>query len=402
MGSARVSFIFVTLLLDALGVGIIIPVLPDIIRRFNPNPDFVSTYFGYFISVYALMQFVASPVLGSLSDRFGRRPVLLVSLVGAGLDYLVMAFSPTLLLLFVGRVLAGLSGASMTVANAYMADVSTDENRSANFGMIGAAFGIGFILGPSLGGILGHIGPQAPFVAAAAMNLLNFAFGYFVLPESLPRDKRRPISWQALNPLRSLAKYLAPGPICLFICANGMMMLAGQSHPSIWTLYTQHKFQWTAVEVGFSLSFVGLVIGLAQGGLTRIIIPKLGEWRSLMFGTAFYVVGFGLFAVATAGWMMYGIMVLFAFSGVAVPALQSMLSKRVDSANQGELQGTLISVASLSAVAGPILYTTLFSHYSCQGMACTNAVYFPGAPYLAAALFSLLAVVVVSLVPRKM
>jgi DHA1 family tetracycline resistance protein-like MFS transporter len=180
--SASVRFIFATIFLDALGIGILIPVFPDVIRRFGHDPSFVNHYYGYFISIYALMQFLASPILGSLSDRFGRRPVLLISLLGAGLDYLLMAFAPTLGILFAGRIVSGLTGASMTVASSYMADISDDSNRSANFGMIGAAFGLGFIVGPGLGGLLGHMGHHAPFIAAAVFNLLNFAFGYFILP----------------------------------------------------------------------------------------------------------------------------------------------------------------------------------------------------------------------------
>lgn len=388
--SGRVTFIFITILLDALGIGLLIPVLPEVIRRFGADETFVNHWFGYFISVYALMQFLASPVLGSLSDRFGRRPILLASLLGAGLDYILMAFAPTLWILFVGRVISGLTGASMTVASSYMADISNDSNRSANFGMIGAAWGVGFILGPMLGGAIGALGPTAPFLAAAALNLLNFAWGLFVLPESLPREQRRRIDLRRLNPIASLHKILRPSPISLLVWTYFLLFLGGQAHPAIWTLYTQHKFQWTSFDVGLSLSFVGASIAVVQGGLTRILIPKLGEWRALYFGLAFYILGFALFALATQGWMMYAIMAISCLSGVAPPALQSLISQRVPANEQGELQGSLMSMGSVTAILGPLLYTSLFAEFTKP-----NNPQFPGAPYAAAAFICLLSLTLI-------
>lgn len=382
---ASVKFIFLTIFLDALGIGFLIPVFPDIIRRFSTDPVFVNHYYGYFISVYALMQFIMSPLLGSLSDHFGRRPVLLVSLLGAGLDYTLMAFAPNLTLLFAGRVISGLTGASMTVASSYMADVSTDENRSANFGLIGAGFGMGFIVGPALGGFLGHLGSQAPFLAAAGLNLLNFIFGFFILPESLPPNQRRALSMERLNPLSSLMKVLKPSPILIFIIIYMLLYLAGQVHPSVWTLYAQYKFHWTAFDVGLSLSFVGICIAFSQGYLTRILIPKMGEWRALVFGTVVYVIGFALFAFASKGWMVYPVMLIFSLSGLAVPALQSMISKNVPPQEQGELQGSLMSIASLTAILGPILYTELFARYTDPRLANP----FPGVSYFAASVICL-------------
>lgn len=382
---AKVQFIFVTILLDALGMGIIIPVLPDVIRRFGASSEFVNQNFGYFISIYALVQFFASPVLGSLSDKFGRRPVLLVSLLGAGLDYILMAFAPSLWVLFLGRVIAGVTGASMTVASSYMADISDDTTRASNFGLIGAAWGIGFIAGPMIGGILGNFGPQAPFLAAAAFNLLNFAFGFFVLPESLPPSQRRAMTASILNPFHSLLRVLRPSPLLIYVWIYFLIFLAGQVHPSIWTLYTQHKFSWTALEVGLSLSFVGLSIALVQGLLTRVVVPRLGEKGSLSWGVAINVVGFALFAFATQGWMMYGIMAFSALAGVSGPALQSLISKQVPPHEQGELQGSLMSLGSLTAILGPLLYTHLFATFTASGA----EVVFPGAPYLTASLVCL-------------
>lgn len=379
---ASVWFIFVTILLDAIGIGLLIPVMPDVLRRFLQDPTLVSKYFGLFIGVYAAMQFLASPVLGSLSDRFGRRSILLVSLLGAGLDYIFMAFAPTLWLLFLGRIISGLTGASMTVASSYMADISNDKNRSANFGMIGAGWGLGFIGGPMLGGLLSSQGYVAPFLAAAGLNILNFLFGLFILPESLPPEMRRKVPLENLNPFRSVKKILSPSPHLVLVIIYFLLFLAGNVHPVNWTLYTQTKFGWSAWEVGLSLSFVGLMIALAQGGLTRIVIPRFGEHRSLTYGIIMYALGFGAFALAPKGWMMYAILIPFASSGVAMPALQSILAKHVPSNEQGELQGSLISLASLASILSPILFTYLFVTFT-----KTNApFYFPGAAYTGASL----------------
>lgn len=378
---AGAQFIFITMFLDALGVGILIPVFPDVIRRFGTDPSFVSHMFGYFIAAYALMQFMASPVLGSLSDRYGRRPVLLLSLFCAGIDYLVMAFAPNLWILFLGRVISGLTGASMTVASSYMADISDDSNRSANFGLIGAAFGLGFIVGPALGGVLGGWGPTAPFLLAAAMNLLNFAFGWIVLPESLPAESRRQVDLKKLNPFKSVIRVLSPSPIMILVWVYLFVYLAGHVHPSIWTLYTQEKFGWSTFEVGLSLSVVGILSAISQGYLTRVLIPRWGEVKALEFGLVVYAISFVLYAFATKGWMIYPIMLATFVAGIAGPALQSLISRDVPSQEQGELQGSLISIASLTAIAAPLLYTDLFARFSGP----RAGLDFPGMPYLVAA-----------------
>ncbi|WP_413558648.1 TCR/Tet family MFS transporter [Bdellovibrio sp. HCB209] len=384
--SASVRFIFATIFLDALGIGVLIPVFPDVIRRFGHDPSFVNHYFGYFISVYALMQFVASPVLGSLSDRFGRRPVLLVSLLGAGLDYILMAFAPTLGVLFAGRILAGLTGASMTVASSYMADISDDSNRSANFGMIGAAFGLGIIVGPGLGGVLGHYGYQAPFIAAAVFNLLNFAFGYFILPESLDEAHRREIKLSRLNPLSSLMRVLFKPGMRILIWIYFLLYLAGQSHPSIWTLYTQYKFNWSTFEVGLSLSFVGISAAFVQGYLTRIVVPKWGEVKALNIGIFFSVVAYMGYAFSNYGWLMYVIMAVTCLAGVVGPAAMSLVSRDTPPQEQGELQGTLISIASLTSIIGPLIYTDVFARATAE-----HADFkFAGAPYFLAGVVCLI------------
>jgi DHA1 family tetracycline resistance protein-like MFS transporter len=298
--------------------------------------------------------------LGSLSDRWGRKPILLISLLGAGLDYLFMAYAPTMSLLFVGRIISGLTGASMAVASSYMADISTDENRSANFGLIGAAWGIGFITGPLIGGLLGSAGAQAPFLAAAGMNILNFTLGLFFLPESLSSDQRRPLDYRKMNPLTSILKILRPSPILIFVIIYFLLFLAGNVHPVNWTLYTQTKFLWTTWEVGVSLSFVGIMIAVVQGGLTRVLIPRLGENRAINFGLVIYVVSFFLYSIASAGWMMYPITALFSLSGLTMPAMQSRMARHVAANEQGELQGSLVSLGSLASIFAPLIYTPLF------------------------------------------
>ena len=382
---ARVAFIFVTILLDAIGMGILIPVLPDVLRRFTSDPSLVSEYYGYFIGSYAFMQFIASPVLGSLSDRFGRKPVLLISLLGAGIDYVIMAFAPSLWILFLGRAVSGLTGASITVASSYMVDISDEKDRSVNFGMIGAAWGVGFIAGPMLGGLLGELGAVAPFLLAAGFNILNFIFGVFVLPESLPPEMRREVSLDKLNPLKSIIKIIRPSPFVPLIWICFLLSVAEQVHPVNWTLYTQLKFGWSTRQVGLSLSFVGLVVAISHGLLTRVLIPKLGEKRALGIGIMLFALCYVLFGFATQGWMMYAIMILFSITGIAIPALQSIVSRHVPANEQGELQGSLVSLGSVSAIVAPLLFTSLFVSFTRQG----SALYFPGAAYLAAGVICL-------------
>lgn len=382
---ARMTFIFVTILLDAIGIGLVVPILPDVIRRFGTDEAFVSTYFGYFISIYSFMLFIASPLLGSLSDRFGRRPVLLVALCGSGLDYLLMAFAPSLWLLFIGRIISGLTGASLTVASSYIADVSTDKNRTSNFGMIGGAFGLGFILGPALGGLVGTYGPNWPFIIAAVLSLSNFLFGLFVLPESLPLEKRKTkIDIAQLNPVASVLKALFNSKTKVLIWAFFLTGLAGQSHPSIWSLYTHYKFQWNSLQIGISLTVVGLAFGLGQGITTRILTPRIGELKSILFGSVILVTVYTCYALATQPWMLYATTALLLFSSIVMPSLQSMISQETPSREQGELQGTLMAITSLTSIIGPLLYTGVFSFFTRE-----NHYIFPGAPYLTAAIITI-------------
>lgn len=383
MNKKPIYFIFATIVLDMIGIGLIIPVLPDVIRRFVSSPDQVSELFGYFIATYAVMQFVASPILGGLSDKYGRRPILLGSLLGAGIDYIFMAFAPTLPLLFLGRMISGLTGASMTVANSYIADISDDSNRSANFGMIGAAFGIGFILGPIIGGLLGNFGPQIPFIGAAILNILNFIFGFFILPESLKTENRRTIKLSNLNPFSTIAKILKLPGMIAFVCTYALLFLAGNVHPSVWTLYTETKFGWNSIQVGISLSFVGLIYGLSQSVFTKTLVPKWGEHKAVKIGILFNGIGFILYALANQGWMMYGIMVISALQGLSLPCLQSLMTQKVAADVQGELQGGLVALSSVTAILAPLIFTQSFN----WGVGVGGNL-FLGAPYLVAAAFA--------------
>lgn len=386
----RMIFLFITVTLDMIGVGIIIPSLPDVIRRFILDEKLVSEYFGYFISVYAFMQFFASPLLGSLSDMFGRRSVLLISHLMAAIDYLFMAFAPTLPLLFIGRIISGMTGASITVCMAYVADISNDKNRSSNYGLLGAAFGLGFIIGPAIGGFLGTYGPAAPFIAAAVLNFGNFIFGLLVLPESLPKEKRRKIKIKKLNPLSSLAQIFNSPIILTFAVVHFLIQLSGMTHASIWTIYTEHRFNWTTTQVGISLTIVGILMAISQGWFTRIIIPQIGEHKTVLYCVFGNVIAYSFYAFAYVDWMIYSAILFSSLFFVGQPALQSMATKLVPVEDQGEFQGSLVSLSSLASIINPLIVTQLFAHFTDE-----KGTYLPGAPYLFAALVSGVAGIVI-------
>lgn len=379
---AALSFIFITLLIDVIGLAIIIPVFPKLIETLiHGNVSDASRISGLLLVAYAVMQFLCAPLVGNLSDKYGRRPVLLFSLLGFGIDYLFLAFAPTIGWLFLGRIIAGITGASFTTASAYIADVSTPEKRAQNFGMIGVAFGLGFILGPVIGGILGKMDTHYPFYAAAALAFLNALYGFFILPESLSRENRRPLDWRRCNPvgtLIQLKKY--PSVVNLSVCLF-VIYFAAHAVQSVWTFYTMQKFKWNEDLVGYSLGFIGLMVAIVQGGLIRIAIPKLGQQRSIWIGLTFYAVGMVLFGLASKGWMMFAFMMPYALGGIAGPALQGIMTSQVPANEQGELQGGLTSLMSLSSIFGPWFMTYIFYYF-------TNAhapVYLPGAPYFVGA-----------------
>lgn len=380
--NAAVGFIFITLLLDVIGFGIIIPVMPTLISELkHVDISTASKYGSLLMFAYAAVQFVCAPVLGSLSDKYGRRPVLLFSLFGFGIDYLFLALAPTYGWLFVGRIIAGITGASMTTAAAYIADVSSKENRAKNFGLIGAAFGIGFIIGPVIGGLLGSFGPRIPFYAAAALALINWTYGYFILPESLSREHRRSFEWKRANPVASLMhlkKYPAISGLAISIL---LVYIAAHAIQSNWNYFTMYRFGWDEKMVGISLGVVGVLVALVQGGLIRVANPWLGNNKSIYIGLSLYALGMLLFGFAYQGWMMLVILVPYSLGGIAQPALRAVMSEHVPPNVQGELQGAITSLMSLAAIIGPLLMNNLFFYFT-HGKA---PVHLPGAPFLLAA-----------------
>ncbi|WP_421795562.1 TCR/Tet family MFS transporter [Haliscomenobacter sp.] len=376
--NSALTFIFITMLIDVTGLGIIIPVMPKLIMELSGESlSSAARYGGWMIFAYASMQFIFSPILGGLSDQYGRRPVLLFSLLGFGIDYIVLGFAPTLGWLFVGRIIAGITGASFTTAGAYIADVSPPEKRAQNFGLIGAAFGLGFIMGPVLGGFLGEYGARVPFFVSAGLTLVNWLYGYFVLPESLLPENRRPFEWSRSNPINSLLN-LRRYPIVLgLVFPNVLIMIAGFATQSTWTFYCMGKFGWTEKMVGLSLGFVGVMAALVQGGLTRAIIPKLGNYRSISVGLILYGIGFVLYALANQGWMMFAVTALASLGGIAMPALQGVMSNQVPMNEQGELRGALTSVMSLTSVVGPLIMTQLFGYFT----SAAAPIQLPAAPF---------------------
>ncbi|MFZ1784723.1 MAG: TCR/Tet family MFS transporter [Ferruginibacter sp.] len=379
--NAAVGFIFITLLIDVIGFGIIIPVMPTLISELKGvDISTASKYGSWLMFAYATVQFICAPILGNLSDKYGRRPVLLFSLFGFGIDYLFLALAPTYAWLFAGRIIAGIAGASMTTGAAYIADISTAENRSKNFGMIGAAFGLGFIIGPVIGGLLGSFGSRVPFYAAAALALLNWTYGYFVLPESLSKENRRSFSWKRANPVGSvlhLKKYPAISGLAIAIL---LVYIAAHAIMSNWNYFTMYRFNWSERMVGFSLGVVGILVAAVQGGLIRIVNPWLGNEKSIYGGLALYAVGMLLFGLANQSWMMFVFLIPYCLGGIAQPALRAVMTEQVPANMQGELQGAITSLMSLAAIIGPLLMNNLFYYFTHS----EAPVHLPGAPFLLA------------------
>jgi DHA1 family tetracycline resistance protein-like MFS transporter len=428
---AAIAFIMVTLFIDILGIGIIIPVLPELVKelvggdpagltgglidaisptqsRVEPPTAVVLTdaqtfsragrYVGVIGATYALMQFFFAPVMGALSDRFGRRPVLLVSMFGLGIDFLIQGFAPNIWWLFVGRVLAGIMGASFTTANAYIADVSTDETRARNFGFVGMMFGLGFTIGPALGGFLGGFSIRLPFFAAAALALINWLYGYFVLPESLPAEKRSGFRLAHIHPFGSVALLrvypIVAGLAAVFVCKS----LAQRGLENVWVLYTGYRFNWDASTNGLALGLVGITAIIVQGGMVRPVIRRFGERKTVIVGTivsAFSFLGYGL---ASQGWMIPCIIIGGAFGGIAGPAIQSLVTSNVDETEQGKIQGALTSLTSLTNIVAPLLFNTfLFSYF----ISAAAPVHLPGAPFLVGSVLLTLSIFIAVRVFRR-
>jgi len=394
---AAVGFIFATILLDVIGLGIIIPVVPQLLQHLMHITDrsdisAISKPAMYMTFIYAAMQFIFAPILGSLSDHYGRRPILLFSLLGFGLDYIFLAFAPTIGWLFVGRVFSGITGASITTAAAYMADISDEKTRAKNFGMIGAAFGIGFIIGPLLGGLLGEIGPRIPFLVAAGLALINALYGYFILPESLSKENRRSFDIKRANPIGSLKNLNKYPAVFGLIISLLFIYLASHSVQSNWSFANISKFGWTPKMIGISLGVIGLLVGLVQGVLIRFVNPKLGNEKSVYYGITLYAIGLVLFAFASQTWMMFLFLVPYCLGGISGPALQALISIHVPKNQQGELQGSLTGLQSLTSIIGPPMMIGLTSYFSIKND--PQHIYFPGAAFLLGALFMLLSAII--------
>ncbi|HLP63477.1 TCR/Tet family MFS transporter [Flavobacterium sp.] len=363
--SAAIGFIFITMLIDITGWGIIIPVIPKLIQELIQDDVSEAAKIGGWIAfAYAITQFIFAPIIGNLSDKFGRRPIILISLFAFGLDYILLALAPNITWLFIGRIIAGISGASITTASAYIADVSTPENRAKNFGMIGAAFGLGFIIGPVIGGLLGQFGSRVPFYAAAVLCLLNFLYGYFILPESLPEHNRREFSLKRANPIGAFMNLRKYPQLIGLVISIFLLYTASHAVHSNWGYYTIYKFNWDEKMIGISLGVIGLLVGLVQGVLIRWVNPKLGNEKSVYVGMGLYTFGMLLFALATESWMLFVFLIPYCLGGIAGPAMQSLISGQVPPNEQGEIQGTLSSLMSASAIVGPPMMSTVFYYFT--------------------------------------
>jgi DHA1 family tetracycline resistance protein-like MFS transporter len=348
--------ILAAVILDAIGIGLIFPILPALLRDITHEAD-VATLFGLTLAIYAAMQFLFSPVLGVLSDRYGRRPVLLISLAGAAIDYVVMAFAPEFWMLVVGRAIAGLTSANMAVATAYITDISAEEVRAKRFGYFHAMFGVGFIIGPVLGGVLGDVWVRAPFIAAALLNGANFALALFVLPESRPGDAGTTFDLKTLNPFKPLGWALGFRALLPLIGVFVVLNFVGTIYGTVWALFATDAFKWNATMIGLSLGAWGLLHAGVQIVLVGPVVARIGERAALLVGVSCELAAFVVTAIATDGWIIFAIMPLYALSGLGIPALQSLTTQQVDADNQGKLQGVLSSLVSLSAVFGPLFFS---------------------------------------------
>jgi len=385
-GATAFLFILVMVAFDMVAFGIIAPVLPDLIRQFEGG-DFgrASDLTGYLLFVWNAMQFLFSPILGAWSDRFGRRPVILLSCFGLGIDYIVMALAPTLRWLFIGRIISGITASNISTAFAYITDVTPPEKRAKPFGYISAAFGLGFIIGPAVGGYLGNFNIRAPFWAAAVLSLVNSLYGFFVLPESLPAERRAKSAWHMANPLGSLTLLRSHAQLAGLSIVVTLYYLAHNSLPSVWALYTMKRYNWSRGDVGLSLSVVGVCASVISGVLVGPFVKRFGERRSVLFGLLCGTLGFVGFALAASGWMLYAVIPFIALWGIAAPAIQSLMSRRVDPSSQGKLQGAINSLRAITGMAGPVLFTQVFA----LAISPRARIHLPGAPYYLAAVLLL-------------
>jgi DHA1 family tetracycline resistance protein-like MFS transporter len=385
--STPLKLIFVTLLIDVMGIGIIIPILPQLLKTLGGySLSEASSMGAWMLFAFAFPQFLFSPLMGNLSDRFGRRPIIIIALLGMGLDYFFHALAWSIPVLFVGRVIAGICGASFTTASSYIADVSTPEKRTQNFGLIGMAFGLGFILGPVLGGLVAGISTQAPFILAGTLSVANALLCYFYLPESLSNEHRRAFDWKRANPLGAIKQIKQYQYVLKLIGPFFVLQLASHAVQSNWSYYTKFKFQWDEKMIGLSLGMVGLMVSIVQGGLIRVIIPKLGNLKAIQLGFVFFTIGMFLFGYTTQGYWMFGITAVYCMGGIAGPAIQGEMSHSIPANAQGELSGIVTSAMSITGILGPLIMNNLFAYFTQD-----NApVILPAAPmYLGAVLMAI-------------
>jgi DHA1 family tetracycline resistance protein-like MFS transporter len=387
-GKRSLVFVALTVLLDSVGFGLIVPVLPALLVELTgKSVNVAAMEGGYLAFVYATMQFIFAPVLGNLSDRYGRRPVLLFAVGALGVDYIVMGLAPNLAWLFVGRAIAGLAGASFTPAYAYIADISPPEKRAQNYGMVSAMFGAGFIIGPALGGLLGGFGPRAPFLVAAGLSLCNFVYGVFALPESLPVERRRAFDWKRANPVGTLLQMLKRPVVPGVLLGLFLWMVAHQVMPAVWSFYTKFRFSWPERTIGLSLAAAGICMMIAQTVVLRRLVSRLGERGALLTAVATGAIGYIGFGLATAGWMMFAFLVTWMIAAIVMPTANALMSHLIDPTAQGELQGAVASLFSVASIVGPLLMSQLFARFTAPGVA--RAV--PGASFFAAAALAVMA-----------
>jgi DHA1 family tetracycline resistance protein-like MFS transporter len=391
-------FIFITRVIDAIGFGIVMPVLPQLLLSMGePNVAVAARKAGYLLAVYAVCQFICGPIVGNLSDQFGRRPVILASLFAYGFDYLLMGFAPTVGWLFIGRAVAGMAGAVFVPANAYVADITPPQERAKAFGLVGAAFGVGFILGPAVGGLLGELGPRAPFFGASALAIANLCFGLFVLPESLPKERRRKFEWSRANPLGA-AIALSHFPALFGLAASLLLFLiANNVYPSTWAFFMSAKFNWPPWLIGLSLAATGVGMATVQAGLTGRIVARFGERRTAVIGLTAASVQCAIYSVLPYGWLVFPITLFGALQGVAYPSLNALMTHQVPPTRQGELQGAMASLSSIASMFGPFAMTQTLAHFSAPGA----SPYFPGAAFVLASTLTALSITLLVVETRR-
>ena len=386
-----VLFILVTVTLDAIGIGLIMPIMPDLILEVQGGTlASAAIWGGVLTTVFAFMQFLFGPIIGNLSDRFGRRPVLLISLVVMSADYLVMAVAGSIWLLLIGRIVGGITAATHSAANAYIADISKPADKAANFGLLGAGFGVGFVLGPLIGGLLGEYGTRAPFYAAAVLAALNFVFGYFILTETVTDQIRRPFNWARANPFGAFKHMSSLPGVRRLLIVFFIYSVAFHVYPSIWPYFTQERFGWSPQMIGISLALFGTMMAIVQGGLIRIILSRLGEWRTIIYGIAFDIAAFGALAVVTSGTIALVLTPMASLGAATVPAMTGIMSQLVGDDEQGALQGVMASTGALAMIVSPMLMTSVFAEFTREGA----PIYLPGAPFLVSMLLMTVALVI--------